>query len=216
MPSTDFDALIAEARQRYAPELIALAELGYDAQIRLAGHVNIHLPVGEVRGIPLEMLVCNGDDGLAREGDSSDWCASVYARRNGPLGVDCYGYTAVAVVQAAAALLDDPVRVAVLSPQRSWNFTMLPAAALGDPEREAALLAPVTPGGLVPTNVVVLDADVAGWQRGCSTHSRCYPIERAAAASAHRDCAHEELADWAEHGQGLCDSWTAIIDEGWV
>ncbi|WP_280348875.1 MULTISPECIES: hypothetical protein [Nocardia] len=217
MPSTKFDALVAEARVRYAPELTALTELGYDAQVRVVGHVNIYIPVGEVRGIPLEMLVCNGD-GLALDADeiaaSTDWCASVYSRLDGtPLEIFCYGYTAVAAVQAAAALLHDPVRVAVLSSSRRWDFAMLPAAALGDPDREATLLGPLTSDGLVPTNVIVLDEDVPGWTQGCSTHSHCYPIERAAAVVAHRDCAHAQLADWTAHG--LVDGWWAsLTDEG--
>ncbi|WP_280403750.1 hypothetical protein [Nocardia brasiliensis] len=217
MPSTKFDVLVAEAQVRYAPELIALAELGYDAQIRVVGHVNIYIPVCEVRGIPLEMLVCNGD-GLALDEDeyaaSTDWCASVYSRLDGtPLEIFCYGYTAVAAVQAAAALLHDPVRVAALSSENRWHFGLLPAAALGDPDVEAALLAPLTSDGLVPTNVVVLDEDVPGWTQGCSTHSRCYPIERGAAAFTHRDCAHDRFENWTAYGF-VGNWWATLSNEG--
>ncbi|MFD6463789.1 hypothetical protein, partial [Streptomyces roseolus] len=129
------------------------------------------------------------------------------------LEIFCHGYTAVAAVQAAAALLDNPVRIAALSPTRHWHFAMLPVAALGDPVREAALLAPLTSDGLVPTNVVVVDEDVPGWTQGCSTHSRCYPIERGAAVFAHRDCAHDELAHWTEYGFAG-NWWASLTGEG--
>ncbi|QIS09886.1 hypothetical protein [Nocardia arthritidis] len=212
MSSTNFDALIAQAQLRYAPELIALAELGYYAEIRVVGHVNIYLPVGETHGIPLEMLVCNGD-GLVLDDDmaaNTDWCAAVYSRLDGtPLEIFCYGYTAVAAVQAAAALLDTPIRVAVLSPDRRWHFALLPTAALGDPDAEATLLAPLASDGLIPTNVIVLDEDVPGWPQGCSTHSRCYPIERMAAVASHRDCAHDHLADWT--ARGLVGNWWSSL-----
>lgn len=209
MPS-NFDALIAEAHARYAPELIALAELGFDAQIRVVGHVNIYLPCGEVRGVPVELLVCNGD-GLVLGEDSSadrtDWCSAVYSRLDGsPLDIFCYGDTAVAAVQAATVLLDDPVRIAARSLTGTWHFAMLPAAALGDPNREATLLAPLTSAGLKPTNVIVLD-DSPAWAQGCSTHSGCDPIEREAAAFTHRDCAHDRLADWSKCG--LVGDWWA-------
>ncbi|MGV9679213.1 hypothetical protein ACWDSJ_28360 [Nocardia sp. NPDC003482] len=216
MPSPWLDALAAEARDRYAPELIALTALGHDARIRIAGNPIIHIPVATpVRGIPLEMLVCNGDDGLALGDDSTaqtEWCASVYSRLDGtPLDLVCFGYTAVAAVQGATALLHDPVHVAVLCPTGQWYFTLLPATALGDPEQERALLAPLAIDGLVPTNVVVLDDDVPGWPQGCSTHSRCHPIERAAAVATHRDCAHDLLARWDAHG--LVGGWWAALTE---
>ncbi|MBC7300910.1 MULTISPECIES: hypothetical protein [Nocardia] len=210
MPSANFDALVAEARTRYAPELFALAALGYDAQIRVVGHVNISLPGGEVRGVPVELLVCNGDGLVLDEdnaADSTDWCAAVYSRLDGsPLDIFCYGNTAVAAVQAATALLDDPVRIAARSLTGSWHFAMLPAAALGDPNREATLLAPLTSDGLIPTNVIVLE-DTPAWTQGCSTHSDCHPVERDAAAFTHRDCAHDRLTHWSKYG--LVDDWWA-------
>ncbi|MFB7878542.1 hypothetical protein ACFC06_25125 [Nocardia sp. NPDC056064] len=102
-------------------------------------------------------------------------------------------------MQAATALLDDPVRIAARSPTGSWHFAMLPAAALGDPDREATLLAPLTSDGLIPTNVIVLE-DTPAWTQGCSTHSGCCPIERDAAAFTHRDCAHDQLERWRRYG----------------
>lgn len=205
MPSANFDAMVAEAQTRYAHELIALAGLGYDAQIRVVGHVNIYLPGGEVRGVPVELLVCNGDGLVLGEDSSTDWCAAVYSRLDSsPLDIFCYGDTAVAAVQAATALLDDPVRVAARSLTGSWHFAMLPAAALGDPNCEAALLAPLTSDGLITTNVIVLE-DTPAWAQGCSTHSGCHPIERDEAAFTHRDCAHDRLARWNKWG--LVDDW---------
>ncbi|WP_278262854.1 hypothetical protein [Nocardia sp. AG03] len=207
MPSTNFDVLVAEAQTRYAPELIALAELGWDAQIRVVGHVNICLPGLEVRGAPVELLVCNGDGLVLGEDSSTDWCAAVYSRIDGsPLDIFCYADTAVAAVQAADALLDDPIRIAARSLTGSWHFAMLPAAALGDANREATLLGPLTSDGFSSTNVIVLE-DTPAWTQGCSTHSGCYPIEREAAAFTHRDCAHDRLVHWSR--VGLVDDWWA-------
>ncbi|MFR9753931.1 hypothetical protein ACL02S_23230 [Nocardia sp. 004] len=213
MPPNNFDTLITKAKRRYAPELTTLAEHGYDAQIRVVGYTNIYIPIGEARGIPLEMLVCNGDGLVLDEDDSAtstEWCAAVYSRLGPPLDIFCYSHTAMAAVQAAAKLLDHPVRVAVLSPTGQWYFKMLPAAALGDPHAEAALLAPQSNGGLVSMNVVVLDDDIPGWPQGCSTHSHCHPLGRATAVTSHQDCAHNHLTDWAHHGFGS-DWWSALI-----
>ncbi|MBF6410889.1 hypothetical protein [Nocardia farcinica] len=63
------------------------------------------------------------------------------------------------------------------------------------------------------TKFDALVEDVPGWTQGCSTHSHCYPVERAAAVVAHRDCAHAQLADWTAHG--LVEGWWAsLTDEG--
>ncbi|WP_194818008.1 hypothetical protein [Nocardia sp. XZ_19_385] len=212
MTRPSFDALIAQAELRYAPELRLLLDLGFDARVRVVGHVNIHIPLKDVRGgIPVEMLVCNGDGLILDDEEPENWCAAVYSSHDGsPLDIFCHGDHVEDAVRAAAALLESPVRVAVRTPEHCWHDAILPVAALGDRHAEAVLLAPQScQGPLRGVNVIVLDDDVTGWVRGCSTHSACQPIERRAAAVAHRDCAHALVQEWADSGR-LVD-WTTLL-----
>ncbi|MEV0766127.1 hypothetical protein [Nocardia sp. NPDC050435] len=212
MTRPSFEKLIAQAEHRYSPELRLLRSLGFDAGVQVVGHVNIHIPLGVMRrGIPAEMLVCNGDGLILDDEQPENWCAAVYSSHDGsPLDIFCYAERVEDAVRAATALLETPVRVAVRTPEHRWRDAILPAAALGDRHAEAALLAPQDcQGRLHGVNVIVLDEDVAGWARGCSTHSACQPIERRAAAAIHRDCAHALVQEWVRSGRVV--DWSDLL-----